>query len=121
MQDTKAFGLAMNKVVVAWENTMLHHLSNPSTNFHAFIGQCAVCYELGISSEITKKAWKELNSIEKNKANLEAQKAFLLWRKQPLGTLSNGEKDTTDKIFQTKSQTSYGVKCQVTGVLPFQF
>lgn len=80
--DYLQYGKAMREVVLIWENTMLHHLTNPSINKNAFIGHCACSYRHKLPESIVRQAWSFLSEEEKRLANNEANKAYLLWREK---------------------------------------
>lgn len=52
----KLYGAAMKKVVYSWNSTMTNHLTNKSINRKAFLGQCAVFYDLKIPEYIVRSA-----------------------------------------------------------------
>ena len=87
--DYRQYGEAMREVVLIWENTMLHHLTNPSINKRAFIGHCACSYKRGLPEAIVRKAWSFLSEKEKRLANNEANKAYLLWIEKQSKELKN--------------------------------
>lgn len=68
------YGKAMGEVITAWPYTMLNSLTNTGTNRRAFLGHCAVTYELGIPEYITRMAWRELSDMQRKLADAEAQK-----------------------------------------------
>lgn len=77
----KLYGLAMGKVIHAWPKTMLHNLTNPSINYKAFIGHCAVSYAINCPEYITRQAWRMLTTEQQDKANKEAEKYYQIWKK----------------------------------------
>lgn len=101
--DYKKYGKAMNIVVILWKNTMINSLTNPSINQKAFVGHCAVCYQLSIPEYITRKAWKYLTEKQRNLADWEAEKAIRKWKMSYLNTLKLGKIDVT-KNYQMKLQ-----------------
>lgn len=84
MADHKRYGAGMIKAVTDWTYTMQHHLTDPQTNKKAFVGQCSVCYELGIPEHITREAWGNLSEKEQYLANKEAEKAISLFKQNHL-------------------------------------
>lgn len=76
------YGEAMKKVIKAWPKTMLNSLTNPSVNKRAFLGHCAVQYELGIPEYITRMAWKELTDQQRIDADAIAQKILNNWNEE---------------------------------------
>jgi hypothetical protein len=79
MRNHKLFGEAMNGVVNNWKYTCEHNLTDSSINHKAFLGQCAVCYQLGAPEYITRIAWSMLSENEKDLANKEAKKNIKLF------------------------------------------
>ena len=63
--DWLRYGKAMQSVSMAWPRTMLNSLSNKSINRRAFIGHCAVTFEIGIPEYITRLAWAELTNEQR--------------------------------------------------------
>ena len=82
--DYKRYGAAMIKVVQEWKYTMQHHITDKSINHKAFVGHCAVCYELGIPEHITREAWGHLTEKQQYLANKQAKKAILLFKQNHL-------------------------------------
>lgn len=78
--DHVRYGLAMMRVIREWPLTCEHNLSNPSINYKAFIGHCAVTLQLGIPEYITRMAWSYLTQEKQDKANERAQHAFDMWK-----------------------------------------
>lgn len=79
MKNHKLFGKAMNNVINNWKYTCEHNLTDNSINHKAFLGQCAVCYELGSPEYITRICWSMLSDNEKDLANKEAKKNIKLF------------------------------------------
>lgn len=79
--DCEKYGAAMLKVIFEWKQTMINSLTNTSINQKAFVGHCAVCFELGIPEYITRMAWKELTEKQRIDANKKADYAIKIWRK----------------------------------------
>jgi len=108
ISDHVLYGKAMRKVVYKWENSMINFLTNKSINRNAYLGQCAVCFELKIPEYIVRKAWKKLSNEQMNLANLEATntiKEWELWYKKKLQSTSiNGKKDAIRMGYQMKLQ-----------------
>lgn len=88
MSDHKKYGAGMIEVVTKWKFTMEHHLSDPQTNKKAFVGQCSVCYSLGIPEHITREAWGHLTELQQYLANKEAEKAISLFKQNHLSHVS---------------------------------
>lgn len=74
--DHVRYGEAMLKVSQEWPRTMLNSLTNKSINRRAFIGHCAVCYQLKIPEYITRQAWKELTNEQRWLADDIAEKTI---------------------------------------------
>lgn len=100
--DWKKYGKAMKKVIRAWPNTMLNSLTNPSTNQRAFLGHCAVTWQLGIPEYITRMAWKELTDQQRIDADAIAQKTIDEWKEKYLSILIHGRNDAITKGYQMK-------------------
>jgi len=79
MGDHIMYGAAMIDVVIAWPNTMLNNLTNPSMNKLAFIGHCACCYEFGCPEYVVRMAWKELTNEQRELANDQARTVLNIW------------------------------------------
>jgi len=77
--NNEVYGAAMLKVIFAWPKTMVNSLTNSSINKRAFVGHCAVCYELKIPEYITRMAWKILSEQQRIDANLQADNAIKKW------------------------------------------
>lgn len=77
--DHMKYGIAMQKVVFAWPVTMEHNLTNSSLNRKAFVGHCAVQYELKIPEYIVRSAWKQLTDRQRYLANCQAELAIKKW------------------------------------------
>lgn len=104
--DHILYGEAMNKVIYKWENTMLNHLTNKSINRRAFLGHCAVFYEIQIPEYIVRKAWSFLSDKERVLADNEAEKAIKKWEiwyaRKLENTLKHGKKDVIKMEYQMK-------------------
>lgn len=74
------YGAAMQKVVFAWPNTMLHNLTNTSLNHRAFVGHCAACFQHQLPESVTRAAWAYLTDQQRMEANQQAQNAIHSWR-----------------------------------------
>ena len=79
--DCEKYSSAMLKVIFEWRQTMINSLTNTSINQRAFVGHCAVCFELGIPEYITRMAWKELTERQRIDANKKADYAIKIWRR----------------------------------------
>lgn len=77
--DHIRYGNAMKKVITSWPRTMLNSLTNTSINRRAFLGHCAVSYELKIPEHITRAAWKELTDQQRFDADKVAQETIDNW------------------------------------------
>lgn len=95
MRNHENFGLAMNKVINEWIYTCQHNLTDSSINHRAFLGQCAVCYEIGSPEYITRIAWSMLNDEEQNLANKQAKKNINIF----LQNLKN-QKNVNQNLFE---------------------
>jgi hypothetical protein len=84
MSDTFLFSNAMHNVVKHWKFTTEHHITDKTINHKAFLGQCGVCYELGIPEHITREAWGHLTEKKQYLANKEAKKAISLFKQNHL-------------------------------------
>lgn len=51
LADTKLFAETLQKVITEWKYSCEHYLTNKSMNRIAWLGQAALCYAKGISSE----------------------------------------------------------------------
>jgi hypothetical protein len=80
MNDTKLFSEAMFGVVDNWHYTCEQNLTDNMIYHRAFIGQCAVCYALGLPEYITREAWGHLTLEKQFLANKEASKAIKKWK-----------------------------------------
>jgi hypothetical protein len=77
--DHVKYGKAMGLVIVRWENTMLHNLTNQSMNKRAFLGHCACCFDSGCPEYIVRDAWKILSDTQRELADNIAQKHIDNW------------------------------------------
>lgn len=104
MNNTLLFGEFMQKACDTWNFTMLNHLTNPNINRVAFLGQAAACLSMGFPCELTKKAWKNIDSGKQLKANKISYTIIYEWiQKQKLkSTLINGKIGVTEMEYQTK-------------------
>jgi hypothetical protein len=68
LKDTERFDKALRGVVTEWENSCEHYLTNEAMNRLAWLGQAAVCYETGVSSEF-RGGWQLLTQEEQNAAD----------------------------------------------------
>ena len=57
----------------------MNHLTNPSVNKIAWIGQASCCFAFGSTSLETKKAWNTLREEKKENANNIAKIALEKW------------------------------------------
>jgi len=111
MSNHILYGNAMREVVYKWENSMINFLTNKSINRRAYLGHCAVCYELKIPEYITRTAWKELNSEQMYLADLQAEKTIKDWElwymKKLMNTSKNGRKGAILMEYQMKLQLNF--------------
>lgn len=77
--DHVSYGNAMGVVIVKWENTMLHNLTNQSMNKRAFLGHCACCFNSGCPEYIVRDAWKLLTDKQRELADKIAQTHINNW------------------------------------------
>jgi hypothetical protein len=77
--DHVEYGNAMGLVIVKWENTMLHNLTNQSMNKRAFLGHCACCFVSGCPEYIVRDAWKQLTDRQRELADNIAQTYINNW------------------------------------------
>lgn len=104
--DHIEYGNYMRIVVVEWPNTMLNFLTNSSTNHRAHIGHCACAYAHGLSEKTVRTAWKLLTESQRKLANIEADRAYLMWKAKYINTLLNGSKDAIKEAYQMRLQLS---------------
>lgn len=104
--DHIRYGGAMKEVITAWPRTMLHNLTNPSINKRAFLGHCAVCFELDIPEYITRMAWRELTDDQRRLADKVAQENIDEWKKEYENTLKHGK----EGVIQKESRTLFQMK-----------
>lgn len=74
------YGEAMQRVVFAWPQTMLHNLTNTSLNQKAFVGHCAACFQHNLPESVTRAAWAYLTERQRIDANFAAKNAIDSWR-----------------------------------------
>ena len=77
--DHVEYGKAMGLVIVKWENTMLHNLTNQSMNKRAFLGHCACTFASGCPEYIVRDAWKLLTDTQRELADNIAQSHINNW------------------------------------------
>jgi hypothetical protein len=82
MSNHIKFGEAMMNVINNWVYTCEQNLTDASIYHKPFIGQCAVCYELGIPEYITRLAWNKLTDEQQLLANKQAGIAIRTWKKK---------------------------------------
>lgn len=92
------YGRAMKKVVKAWPKTMINSLTNHSVNQRAFVGHCAVQYQLNIPEYITRIAWKQLTDKQREDADAIAQKVIDKWKKEYAKQNRKIHKDLARKV-----------------------
>jgi len=80
--DYKKYGKAMIDVVNNWKYTLEHNLTDNTINKKAFIGHCAVCYELGIPEYITRERKRRAETGKAPAREKQADNAIKLWFKK---------------------------------------
>jgi hypothetical protein len=78
----------LEKVIVDWENSCEHYLTNKAMNRIAWLGQAAVCYHSGVPSRFSS-AWQQIPEDKQNEANEVALKYLNKW------LLDNGMDEAT--------------------------
>lgn len=79
LRDIPRFETAMARVINEWKNSCEHYLTNENMNRLAWLGQSALCIELGVPSEF-RGGFMLLSAEEKKAANEAALRALNLWR-----------------------------------------
>jgi hypothetical protein len=72
-----------------WPISTHVNLSNTSCNRYAWIGQASCCYLYGSPELITRQSWGLLNDMQKNKANLVAEKIIISYETKDKGLHKN--------------------------------
>jgi len=67
------------EVINNWRIATDVNLSNESTNRNAWIGQASCCYKYSVPELVTRKAWGELQPVERKQANDVAEKILNHW------------------------------------------
>lgn len=98
------YGQAMKQVIVAWPNTMLNSLTNPSVNKRAFLGHCAASFAIGCPEYITRMAWRELTDEQRYLADKVAQETIDEWKENYMNILKHGSKDAIQMDCQMNHQ-----------------
>ena len=70
---------AMAAVVDAWPISTEHHLTNPSENRKAWLGQAACRLDAGVPAMATRSAWPQLTDAERATANACASRVIREW------------------------------------------
>lgn len=78
LKDSKLFRNGLRKVITQWKHSCEHYLTNDSMNRIAWLGQAAVCIELGIPS-VFRAGYHLLTEAEQLKANKLALKYLNQW------------------------------------------
>jgi hypothetical protein len=78
--NVELYGAAMKEVIMAWPNTMLNSLTNPSLNKRAFLGHCACCYKIQVPESVTRAAWWMLTEQQRALADEAAQIVIDSWQ-----------------------------------------
>ena len=94
--------LYMNYVIDNWKYSCEHNLTNKHLNHIAYIGQAASCVYTGCPSLYTMKAWKMIDVDVKKRADNQAKKTILKWKKRYLNTLNNGGKEDMNQQYLMK-------------------
>lgn len=95
MRDGVRFSEALEGVTSEWKSSCEHYLTNVAMNRIAWLGQAAVCYDSGVSSEF-RGGWQMLTEREQEQANIIALEYLNRWLfDRGLPTLSMEEALTT--------------------------
>lgn len=91
LADIPAFQAALSTVIVTWEKSCEHYLTNERMNRIAWLGQAALCVALGIPSRF-RGGYNLLTSDQQKLADETALEALNFWRKlNGRSVLSMGE------------------------------
>lgn len=92
------FEKTLENVVTEWKYSCEHYLTNKAMNRIAWLGQAALCYEKGISSEF-RSGWNLLSKAQQDRANSLAFEYLNKW------LLKNGyDKVSFDEAYSTGRQ-----------------
>lgn len=78
LQDIPKFEYALARVIQEWTKSCEHYLTNDRMNRIAWLGQAALCIEMGIPSQF-RGGFNMLNETEQQAANEAALKWLNLW------------------------------------------
>lgn len=78
LRDDERFREALQGVLRDWPNSCEHYLSNERMNRIAWLGQAAMCYATGVSSEF-RSGYSRLTANERHRADLTALEALNQW------------------------------------------
>ena len=78
LSDLNRFEVALMAVICDWKYSCQHYLTNTAMNRIAWLGQAAMCYDTGISSEF-RSGFFLLTEEEQDDANKMALKYLNLW------------------------------------------
>lgn len=77
--DHKLYGSYMQRVIKEWPISCENALTDYYMNRKAWIGHAACALAMRCPEDITRQAWKELNSEQQYLANKEASRAISSW------------------------------------------
>jgi ParB-like chromosome segregation protein Spo0J len=98
LTNEESFRKALSNVIDNWNNSCEHYLTNKAMNRIAWLGQAALCYDTGISSEF-RSGFNLLTKEEQDKANEVAFEYLNIWAEK------NGYEEVTfDEAFSTGRQ-----------------
>ena len=78
LQDIPKFEYALARVIQEWTKSCEHYLTNDRMNRIAWLGQAALCIEMGIPSQF-RGGFNMLTEAEQQAANEAALKWLNLW------------------------------------------
>lgn len=78
LSDQNLFSEILDKLIVEWNNSCEHYLTNKSMNRIAWLGQAAVCYHSGVPASYSS-AWFDLDEQTREEANKTALKYLNKW------------------------------------------
>lgn len=82
LSDPTEFDKEASDMVFNWPISATHNLTNKSINRRAWIGQATCCFALNVPEILTKLAWTELTTEQRNEANNIAQKIIEDYERQ---------------------------------------
>jgi hypothetical protein len=94
----------MNRVIDEWKYSCEQNLTNQSMNQIAYLGQAASCLYCGAPSILTMKAWNLLTIETRERADKQAIKCILKWKKKYVNTLVHGNKRVITNQYLMKFQ-----------------